>query len=318
MPLSFPPNPTIGTTYTDSNYILWQFDGVKWNTILGPTEKLFNGAKIKLTTYVALTNTLSPISFDNEVFDIGSYYTSVDPTKIRIIQDGFYRINGSFAAGSTGTGSSYIIELRKNGNIILSSANMAANQTISYDNTIQLESGDYIQVYASEVNAIGTLLATSFIEIVQFGQTPGAGIRQFDMFSGVKAITSNVIYPTNTEAAINWTSTEWDTNADALGGLYWNISTPSRLTVRQNGFYEITSTLTTDSFGADNSFTIILKKNDTITLASISLSPNDTTTIDEIFELAESDYVEIYVSNIDSVGSINSTAFFKLTRLGVA
>lgn len=317
MALNFPDSPVNGTTYTDTNSVLWQYDGVKWDVITGTTNRLFSGAKAALTTTAALTDTATAIDWDVETFDVGDYFALTAADRFVIPATGFYRINSIIYTGAAGSGSSYGVMIKINGTTTLSESTIAANQSISYDETVELQAGDYVQVYVSEAESVGTLLTGSFLEITRQGLTPGVGVTAATAFSGVKAEISLAVSTTSTPTAIAWTSTEFDSNADAMGSTYWTVATAGRLTVRQTGYFRVKVMIATGSAGTDNSYTVALKKNTSTTVATVTLGPNDMATIDETYTLAANDYLEIFVSNSGSVGTILNTATFEITRLGI-
>lgn len=317
MALNFPDSPTNGTTYTDSNSVLWQYDGVKWDVITGTTNRLFSGAKVALNTAAALTSTATALDWDVETFDVGSYFALTEASRITIPDTGFYRINSVLYTGTAGSGSSYSVMIKVNNTITLSTATIAANQSASYDETVELQAGDYIQMFVSETNAVGTILTNSFLEVTRQGLTPGVGVTAATSFSGAKAEISTAVSTTSTATAITWASTEFDSNADALGNTYWTVASPTRLTVKQTGYFRVKILIATGTAGTANSYTVALKKNTSTTVSSVTLGPNDSASIDETYSLTADDYIEIFVSNSGSVGTILNTATFEITRLGI-
>lgn len=317
MALNFPNSPTNGTTYTDDNSALWQYDGVKWNVITGTTNRLFNGAKAILTTAAALSSTHTAIDWDSQVFDVGSYFTLQQASKFAVSATGFYRVSSVIDTGPAGSGSSYTIKIKLNGTTDISTVTAAANQSINYDETLELQNGDYIQVYVSEIEAVGTLLSGSFFEITRQGLTPGIGVDASTSFSGVKAELSGAQSTASTLTALAWNNTQFDTNADALGNTYWNVGTPSRLTVKQTGYFRVKILIATGSAGADNSYTIALRKNNVTTISTALLGPASTAAIDETYQLTADDYLEIFISNSGSVGTVLASSTFEITRSGI-
>lgn len=317
MALNFPYPATAGQTYTDDNSAVWQFDGVKWDVITSTTKKLFSGAKASLTTYVSLLSTDVLIEFHQQDFDIDDYYNVSQAGRFTIPKNGFYRITATFFSGNNGNGSSYTIKLKKNGSTTVVSNTMAANQSAVYEEILQLSAGDYLEFYANETEGVGTLLANSFVEVVRLGLTPGVGIAAYDSFSGARTSLTIPVSCTTASTAISWVSTTYDTNADVLGNTYWTNSTPTRLTVKQTGYFEIKTMVYTGSAGTDNSYLINFKKNGTTTLTSSTVSPNETVSLNEIFVLNKDDYVEIYNSNSGGIGTILETSYLEITRLGV-
>lgn len=96
MALNFPSSPTTGQTYTDDNYAVWRFDGVKWDVITSTTKKLFSGAHVELGTNFSLTPTPTAISGGVTAivpFDTDNYFRVAYPSRIYVPTNGFYRIN---------------------------------------------------------------------------------------------------------------------------------------------------------------------------------------------------------------------------------
>lgn len=318
MALNFPSSPTASQTYTDDNGVIWEFDATKWNVVTGTTKKLFSGAKVRLTTTATLNSTPAVLDFDVEDFDTGEYYNFAQAARYTISTTGYYRIAGTFYTGVNGSGESYTFTLKKNGTLTLTSQTSSANQSASYDASILLNAGDYLEIEVSESSSTGTLLSGSYIEIQRLGYSSGSAINQADVFSGVRTLVSSNVTLSSTPTAISWTSTEFNENADAFGNVYWTISQPSRITVKITGYYQIKSFITTSSEGSVNSYTLTLKKNNTTNIvSSVLLGPNDNANIDEIFFFNANDYIELFASNSGSVGSILSPVYVELIRVGV-
>jgi hypothetical protein len=318
MALNFPTSPIVSQTYIDDNGVIWEFDGTKWGVVTSTTKKLFNGVKVRLTTTASLTNTASALNFDVEDFDVGDYYNFGEASKFTIKQTGYYRIAGTFYTGASGSGESYTFILKKNNSITLTTQTSSANQSANYDSTILLNAGDYIEIFVSESNSTGTLLSGSYVELQRLGYSPGSGINQSDVFSGVRTLVNSAITLSSTPTAISWSSTAFNENADSFGNLYWTITQPSRITIKITGYYQIKSFITTGSDGAANSYVLTLKKNNTTNIVStVLLGSNDNANIDEIFLFNANDYIELFVSNSGSIGSILSPVYLELIRVGV-
>lgn len=317
MPLSFPSTPTNGQTYTAPNGTLWQFDGVKWIVVLGNAVKLFSGAKITLTTAALLTSTSTAVDWDAETYDVGDYYTSTAASRITVTSVGYYRVNGVFYTGPNGTGSSYSIIIKKNGSTTLSSSTVAANQTAVYDEVLSLNAGDYIEVFASETNNAGSLLTGTFLEVTRAGYAPGLGISTSDTFSGARVVLSANVNMTTSATAVPWTSADYNVNADATGATYWTVSDASKVTVKMTGYYRIKTTINTGSAGSENSYTILLKKNNSNNITTATLGPNQIASIDEIYNFTANDYIQIVASNAGNVGTVLSSSYLEIFRQGV-
>jgi hypothetical protein len=203
----------------------------------------------------------------------------------------------------------------------LFSSELAANQNGKYDNVLLLNFGETITLYASETNSVGSLVAGTILEIQLVGYTFGGAITPGFEFSGVSAILlSGDVSTTATPTAISWTAGDisYDSNANAAGNLYWSNINPSRFTLSTTGYYKLQANVLTGTDGTDDSYLVDLRKNGSVTVESGSLGPLDKLELDETYYFASTDYLELYVSNNGSVGSISSTdTSFTITRLGV-
>lgn len=317
MALNFPTAPQVDDTYTDQNGRLWLYDGVKWEVSRGSSNRLFSGAKVRLDTFYSLTSTPTALDYDSEEFDIDNYFTLTQASRLTVSRDAYYRISGTFFTGPLGTGSSYTFSLVKNGTITLQTVTVAANQAANYDAIIQLSGTDYVQVFVSEADSIGTLLAGSYVEITRVGLTAGTAIGSANAFSGVRARLTSPYTMASTPLSIVWNSIDYDTNANEQGETYWNVSTPTRLVVKKTGYYNVKSFIYTSSDGAADSYVITLRKNAGTTLATTNLSANDFASIDEVMYLQQNDYLQILAYNTGSVGQITTATYLEITRLGV-
>lgn len=313
MALVFPPSPTNGQTYTDDNSVVWQFDSVKWNVVTGATKKMFNGAKVIFNTDYNLTSTSTAVNWDAESYDTTGYWNVSTANKIVIPQTGYYSINLVLFASTTGSG--YNITLKKNGSVTLTTGTMNTNQAAEYYETMSLNSGDYLEVFASETNAVGALTTSSYLEVQQVGLGVGTGVNSYAAFSGVRTIRSTAFNTTSTPTALAWSSTEFDTNANAQALLYWDNSFPTKINIRVNGYYSVQMYVQLGSAGSN--YTITLKKNGTTNLiSSTGLSPNDDAWIEETYYLAANDYIELFVSDANATGSIANTTHMEVIRQG--
>lgn len=320
MPLNFPTSPNNGDIYTDDNAAVWRFDGVKWDVITSTTKKLFIGARVQLGSNFALTTTPTAITggIDAVVpFDTGNFFRPATPTRIYAPENGFYRINIVLTASNVGSGASYTVSLKRNGTQTYTTDTFGANQNTVFDEVIQLNKDDYVEVYVNDSLGSGYIAAGSHIEINLLGYTVGTGISAYDAFSGVKTILSTPFSTTSTLAGISWTSTEYDQNADVLGSTYWTITAPTRITLKVDGYYRIRTFVKTSTIGTSNSYSMLLKKNNSTTLSSINMSANDFVVLNSLFQFSANDYVELQVSNSGNVGSLTTDTFIELSRVGV-
>lgn len=313
MPLIFPPSPSEGQTYTDSNSAVWQFDGVKWNVVTGTVKKLFNGVKILFTTNYNLTTTSTLVNWDASSYDTAGYWNVAIPSRITIPATGYYTFNLLLFAGTSGSG--YELVVKKNGTTVITNGTINPNQTAEYYETLVLNAGDYLELYANDFSGTGQLTTSSFVELQQAGLGVGVGVNPSAAFSGVRTLLGSAFNTTSTPTAIEWTSTEFDTNANALALTYWSLSTPSRVTVKSNGYYSIQIYIQLGTTGSN--YTITLMKNGTTVLtSSTGLNSNDDAWVEETYYLTTDDYIEIYASDATSTGSVSSTTHMEVIRQG--
>lgn len=317
--LSFPASPTNGQQYTDNNGKVWEYDGVKWNISTSDGSKQFSGVKVLVTSPISLVDTDTIISFDTEEYDTATYFLTATPTVITIPRTGYYRINLQVQTGPGGAGNSYSVTLSKNG-VGLFNDDMAPNQAGTYDDTILLNVGDTIRLLANEASSQGTLILGTSLEVQLVGYTFGGAVTPGFEFSGVKVNLQSTVSTTSTPTAITWTTNdiEYNINANAAGSVYWTSGVPTRFTIATTGYYRIKAFFFTGTDGADDSYTINVRKNGTTTLDSGSIGPLATAELDETYRFNSTDYIEILVSNSGGVGTIQNTdTSFALTRLGV-
>lgn len=316
--LNFPSNPTNGQQYTDPNGIVWQYISSKqvWNTLRSSALKDFSGAKVLLGTTEALTATPIAITWDSEVFDIGSYFTISDSSKFTISRPGFYRLNLLLITGIPGTGNSYNFTVKKNGTADITSTSAGANQSVSYDEIVELITGDYIELYASEVEGVGELILDSFFEIQNIGDLIGSAQSDATAFSGLKLHLGSEFNLTSVSSAIEWDDVSFNTNADINGNVYWNVDSSSKATIYTTGYYRIRGFFEAGSTGAENSYIVDLKFNN-ISATSGTIGPNDTLDIDDVYQLNSGSYLQFFASNTLSLGNLTTGSYFELIRLGV-
>lgn len=308
MALNFPSSPTNGQIYTDDNNISWQFDGVKWNVASSTSYNLYNGVKAGLTTNFAATSTLTAVSWDNIFINIGDYYSAGTPSKILIQTTGFYRINFSATTGSSG--STYTIQVKKNGTFTLSSTTITINQYINYDEIMELSAGDYIEVYVSETLSSGSLLSSTTMEVTRAGLSAGSAAQ---VFSGARAKIDATYSTSAVATAVSWESVDFNQNANSAGAQYWSISNSSRLTVGTNSYYRLKAVVLTNIY---DSYIITLRKNGTTTLTTISVGSLNTVQLDEIYQLNIGDYVELVVNDTGGTGGLLVGTYLEILRLG--
>jgi hypothetical protein len=318
MALNFPITPTDGQQYIDENNIVWQYSSVKgvWNKFKSNQLKEFIGSKIVFTADKSLTTVLSPCPFDLASFDTGQFFTQNSPSHLTANRTGYYRINVLVQTGTEGTGASYTFSVRKNGTVNLTTETAGANQFVFYDDILLLTDGDYIELWASELSAVGTITTSCFLEIQRVGFALGSTFSTSDAFSGVKLLLDNPVSTTSILSPLDWDTSQYNINADINGNVYWNPNSASRVDISTTGYYRIKSFIQTNTDGTSDSYTIDLRL-DGSTLESGSLGPVETLELDEVYNFTSGSYLQFFVNNSGSIGEITTDSFFQMTRLGV-
>lgn len=315
MPLNFPSTPANGDIYTDDNSVVWQFNGVVWNVITGTTKKLFNGVQLGISSPLYLTSTAANISWDIENFDTGNYWSVSQPTRITVGSTGYYNLTCTFFTPNVGAGYEFVI--KKNSTTTITSTTMNANQSAVYNETNFFSAGDYIEILVSETTETGYVAVDTFVQLTLLGLALGAGVSSNSAFSGARTELTSAFNTTATLTPLDWDSTVFDTNANALALQYWSSSDPSKLTVLNNGFYQLSGIIETQS-GVGGQFTVSLRKNGTTTITTATINSNDFVNIDRIYQLSANDYLEILVSDTLSSGQITTESYLEIQRLGIS
>ena len=132
----------------------------------------------------------------------------------------------------------------------------------------------------------------------------------YKTYSGISAKLSTDFYPTSTSTALPWDSISINI------GDYIEYTEPTKIIFRESAFYRINISLLTGSEGS--SYTINIKKNNNIILSTITTSINQFINYDEILVLTANDYIEVYVEDTSSAGTINSIASkLEVTKIGL-
>ena len=130
-------------------------------------------------------------------------------------------------------------------------------------------------------------------------------------FSGAKLnlTTSEVL--TLTPTPITWDVADFDT------GNYFNLlSYPGRLIIPRTGYYRINVLLNTGAQGNGASYTFTVKQNASTILTTDTAGPNQGIHYDEIHLLFSGDYIEIYGEESSAVGTVLTTSYFEIERVG--
>lgn len=312
MALNFPSSPTNGQQYTDDNGVVWIFDSVKWKVTSSTPYRIYSGVKVTFDNDYSLSSTSAAVSFTVESVDTDSYYSDSAPTRITISRSGFYRINAALYTGAAGASHTFII--KKNAATTIATSTIAANQFTNYDEIIELEAGDYIELYASETNSVGAILQDSYFELTRLGLAIGTFVTSSEAFSGARAILTSAFGTTTTSTAVPWANTDFNTNANPAGDVYWVSGANTKLTIGITGYYRIKSLISAST--ADSAY-IILKKNGTTEIANVNIATNDVAQIDDTISLTAADYLELYANGTGSSGSLTNTSYLEVVRLGV-
>lgn len=319
MALNFPVSPTNGQEYIDGNGTVWEYNSTKtvWSVKRYDELKEFSGAKIELLSEPTLSTTLSSVAWDNSNFDTGVYFDGLDfPTRLTVSNTGYYRINVLLITGQQGNGASYTFSLIQNGNIVMTTDTAGPNQGIHYDEIHLLHAGDYVEIYASESSAIGTLDTKSYFEIERVGFSMGSAFSSRGAFSGVRTYLTSVVNTTVTATAISWNTTEFNVNADINGNVYWDPSASDKVSIYTTGYYRIKSMFETGQNGTADSYNVDVRLNGS-TYESSSLGPSETLDLDETYNFTSGSYLQVYVKNSGGVGTITTGSYFEIIRVGV-
>lgn len=314
MPLAFPSSPTNSQQYTDPNGLVWRYNGFAWEPYLGSFTRTFLGAKLSISSTINLTTTETIIPLLSQEFDVGDIFEN---NRFTVRETGYYRINGNFFSGNNGSGNSYSIAIKKNGTTNIESTTFGANQSAVFDSVVFLARGEYIEFYASESTASGTLTTDTGVGFYFVGSSPGTTtFSNANLFSGVKVELDTAKNLTNSNTAIPWDATEFNINADSTGNVYWTAGQSANVKIYTSGYYRVQFLVQAGSGGSNDGYTINLKKNAT-TIESGILSPNDRTDYDTVLYLTNGDTLCVEAAESGSAGTITTDSFLSVSRAGV-
>jgi len=129
-------------------------------------------------------------------------------------------------------------------------------------------------------------------------------------FSGVKLVLDMPDSLTSTSTAISWDSADFD-----IGG-FFNVSFPTRLIIPNIGFYRVNLLIVVGALGSGASYTFVVKKNGTTNITTTVAGANQFVSYDEILQLYEGDYIELYALETEGIGSVNVGSFFEMQNIG--
>lgn len=318
MAINFPSSPTLQQTHTDSNGLIWKYNGFAWEPTIGSSTRFFAGARVKLSSEENLTANLTAVTWDTETYDTGNYFNSFESSKLVAKETGYYRINARIFTGSAGTGSGYTIVVKKNNSSNLAVVTAGSNQGVIYDEVVYLLLNDYIEIQAAETSASGNLTTDTEIEFILAGTSSGTNIfNNANKFSGAKTKLTSPESLTSTNTAITWDSTEFNINADATGNVYWASANSSNVKVYTTGYYRVVAYIQVGAGGSANSYNVNLVKNTNTYLTTTKLGPNDTLSYDETIQLNTGDVLQIEVAETASTGTVTANSFLQISRSGV-
>lgn len=130
-------------------------------------------------------------------------------------------------------------------------------------------------------------------------------------FSGAKLEFTTALTLTSTLSSISWDGSTFDT-----GAYYDNVNYPTRLTVERTGYYRVNVLLITGAQGNGASYTFSVRQNGTTSLSTDTVGPNQAVHYDEIHLLHTGDYIEIWGSESSAVGTILTTSYLEIERVG--
>ncbi len=294
--------------------MVWRYNGFAWEPYLGSYTRGFIGAKVKLSSPINLTATEAIIAFQNEEIDVGDIFSI---NRFTVKETGYYRINANMYTGNSGAGNSYTITIKKNGSEVIDTELLGSNQSGVYDSILFFGKGDYVELYASESTASGTLTSDTRVGFYFVGSSPGTStFSNANLFSGVKVELSAPENLTNANTRIQWDSVEYNINADSTGNVYWTSGESSNVKIYTTGYYRVQFLVEAGASGTTNGYVVNFKKNSTL-LETGTLSPNDKADYDTVLYLNNGDVLNIEAAENDSAGTITTNSFLTVSRVGV-
>lgn len=134
----------------------------------------FSGLKLLLTTAENATLTPTAVTWDTTEFNVnadvnGSVYWNVSNSdKITIYTTGYYRLKSMFETNTAGSANSYTVDLKLDGTT-LESGSLGANETLDLDETYNLTSGSYLQIFLDNTGSVGQLTTDTYFELIRVG-----------------------------------------------------------------------------------------------------------------------------------------------------
>jgi hypothetical protein len=134
----------------------------------------FSGVKLELSTAESMTSTLTGITWDSAEYNINAdingntYWSLSDTTKVNISTTGYYRVKSVLKTGTAGTTDSYTLDLKLNG-LTLTSGSLSPNDLFQLDEVYNFTSSSYLQIYAKNTGAVGTITTDSYFQVIRMG-----------------------------------------------------------------------------------------------------------------------------------------------------
>ena len=147
-------------------FLVW-CDGSNWYVVSQANSSTFSGAKINRTTSLSIaTGTPTFVDFDSEDYDTNNYHdNAVNPSRLTIPEDGYYRISACITFAINGTGSREL-DILRNASTVICRNTMQASTTYSSSMSpnveIYLDAGDYIRLRV-EQDSGGNLFVTKSV-----------------------------------------------------------------------------------------------------------------------------------------------------------
>lgn len=135
----------------------------------------FSGVKLQLTTPESMTSTPTAIDWDTTIFNVNAdingnlYWSPSDASKITIYTTGYYRVKTFLKSSNLGASDSYTLDLIIDGTTSIESGSIGPNDTLELDETYNFTSGSYLEIFADNSGAVGSITTDSYFQLVRVG-----------------------------------------------------------------------------------------------------------------------------------------------------